>query len=198
MHLAIPFTLLMGYFVAAAPSIQHAQISVEITNMDAQDQVDALHSSEELVMNYADQDHPDDPDWDPENLPFNFTLGVQYVDGSQYGGQYEDLSFGFEDLQADPSVWGKIGFRTEFAFRNGALINGNKALGSHPTHVNPGWTSLWPLKKENEHKIFFLLAWSKNLRGKRHYSLEFSTSGKSLSVASISIVFIHSIFEGAN
>lgn len=133
MHLARPFTLLMGSFVAAAPSIQPAQISVEITNMDAQDQVDALHSSEELVINCGDKDHPDDPNWNAENLSCNFTLAVQSVDGVQYG----DLTFGFEDSHSDPSVRGEIGFATEFAFRNGTLINGNKALGGHPTHVNP-------------------------------------------------------------
>ena len=146
------------------------------------------------LMNWVDQDHPDDPDWDPENLSFNFTLGVQYANR----GQDKDLSFGFEDLKGDTFVRGEIGFATEFAFRNGNLINGNKALGIHPNHANPGWTSLWPLKKEGSDKIFDLLVWSKHLRGKLHYSLEFTTSGKSLSVASISILFIQSIFEGAN
>lgn len=76
MHLAIHLTLLIGSFVVAAPSIQHAQISVEITSMDGQDQLDALHSSEGLVMNRTSQDDDDDLF---ENLPFNFTLGVQYV-----------------------------------------------------------------------------------------------------------------------
>ena len=51
MHLAKPSTFLMGSYVAAAPSILHAQTSAEVTNIDAYDQVDALHSSEELVMN---------------------------------------------------------------------------------------------------------------------------------------------------
>lgn len=86
MHLAIP---LMGHFVAAAPSIQHAQISVEITNLDGQDQLDSLHSSEELVMNRTNQDDDDLL----ENLAFNFTLGVQYVNRGQDGGQGEGLHF---------------------------------------------------------------------------------------------------------
>ena len=186
----------MGSFVAAAPSIQHAQISVEITNMDAQDQVDALHSSEELVMNGAD--NPDDPDLDPENRPFNFTLGVQYFNRGQDGGLDHHLSFGFEDLKGDTFGRGEIGFPTEWAFRNGKLINGNKALGIHPNHANPGWTSLWPLEEENSKKIFDLLVWSIQIRGKLHYALQFGTSGKSISVASISTLFIQSIFEGAN
>lgn len=61
MHLAIPFTLLMRSFVAAAPSIQ---ISVEVTHMDAQNQADAVHSSEELVIIRGGPGH--------RNMPFNF------------------------------------------------------------------------------------------------------------------------------
>lgn len=114
MHLAMNLTLLVGSFVVAAPSIQHAQISVEITSMDGQDQLDALHSSEGLVMNRTSQDDDDDL---LENLPFKFTLGVQYV--NRRGGQDKDLHFGIDDSKADTFVRGELGFATEFAFLDG-------------------------------------------------------------------------------
>lgn len=186
MHLVIPFTLLIGSILAAAASIQHTQISVEITNTDAQDHVDARHSSEpKLVMKPADQDYP-------ENLSFNFTLGVQYVHRGQDGGQNKNPSFGFKDLEGDNVVVrGEIGFATEFAFRNGKLINGNKALGTHPSHISPGWTSLFPLKGDKpDTDVFDLLVWPQKLDGKEKYVLEFANTGKLTSLASILTLFI--------
>ncbi|MCJ1346821.1 hypothetical protein MMC31_005039 [Peltigera leucophlebia] len=162
MHLAIPFTLLMGSFVAAAPSIQHAQISVEVTNMDAQDQVDVLHPSDELVMNYGGPS-------DSKYLPFNFTLTAQYA---QTNGV--KLPFGFKDLNINGFLRGELGFKTEFAFRNGKLINGNRALGNHPSFIFPPWTTLWPLNINEPNVFYNLNAFSKPSGEEQHYFIEFS------------------------
>lgn len=67
MHLAIPFTLVMGSFAAAAPSFQHAQIKVEATHSGSKNQAEALYSSGKQVI--TDDDGPR-----LSNLPFNFTL----------------------------------------------------------------------------------------------------------------------------
>lgn len=193
MHLVIPFIPLMSSIVAAAPSVQHAQISVELTTMDARDQLDAPYSPEGLVINPADEYD------DPENLPFNFTLSVQYANWGRDEDQDENLSFGFKDLKSDTFARGEIGFPTEFAFRKGFLINGNKALGLNPNRVSPGWTTLWPLKEDQPNEnIFDLLVWPKQSGGKKKYFLEFTTSGNLTLVAFILKLFIQSIFEGAN
>lgn len=164
MHLAILFAILMGSFVAAAPSVQHAQITVEVTNMDAQSQVDALHSSEELVMN----NH-----WRQKSLPFNFTLSARYANGATHA----TLSFGFRDLNVDGFVKGELGFTTVFGLSGGKLINGNQALGYHPNFITPPWTSLWPLKTEDS-PLFDLVAISKSTRGKKNHFLEFANPRK--------------------
>lgn len=177
MHLAIHLTLLMGSCIVAAIPIQHAQISVEITSMDGQDQLDALHSTEGLVMNRTSQDDDDDL---LENLPFNFTLGVQYV--NRRGGQDKDLDFGFDDSKADTFVRGELGFSTEFAFLDGKLINGNKALGIHPRPISPGWTSLRSLKDDTPSSIFDLLVYSTGSGERQRYVIEFANSGKFTSV----------------
>ena len=187
MHLAIPFTVLLGSFVAAAPSIQHAQISMEVTNTDAQDQVDVLHSSDELVMNHGGHS-------DHKNLHFNFTLSAHYP--HPHGGHGAKLPFGFKDLHIHGFVRGELGFKTEFAFRHGKLINGNRALGNHPNYIFPPWTTLWPLNVGEPHVLYELNAVS-DLSGKHHF-IKFADPGRLTSVASILILFIHSIFEGAN
>lgn len=171
MHLAIlPFTLLLGSYVAATPSIKHAQISVDITNMDAHDKVDALHPSEDrLVM--QDVGYYGFP-----NLEFNFTLNARFANGPA------SLPFGFANLEgSDGFVRGQLGFRTEFAFRNGKLINGNRALGYHVARIFPPWTSLWSLKEGAVHSFPELIAIPQNSgRGKYNYFLEFVKSGKLL------------------
>ena len=178
MRLAIPFTLLMGSYVAAAPSIQHAQISVEVTDVDAYDQVDALHASEELVINNGRPAF--------KSLPFNFTVRARQV--------YSPLSlpFGFKNLDA-PSGFarGELGFRTEFAFRNGKLINGNRALGYHVARIFPPWTSLWSLKDDVQ--FLELVATSQHSGGRVNHFLELEKSGEFTSIASILFFFIHSM-----
>ena len=155
----------MGSFIAAAPSVQHAQITVEVTNRDAQNQVDALHSSEELVMNN---------DGRQNSLPFNFTLRVRYANGATPA----KLPFGFEDLNVDGFVKGELGFPTVFALRDRKLITGNRALGYHPNFITPPWSSLWPLKIQEPNVLFDLVAISKSIGGKKHHSLEFAEAGK--------------------
>lgn len=88
MHLAIPFTLLLGSYVAAALSIHHAQIRVDITNMDSQNHVDVLHSLEELVMNQIGLGL--------KSLSFNFTLSARSVKGSS--SQPSGLAEGSDDF----------------------------------------------------------------------------------------------------
>ncbi len=132
MHLAIsPVTLLfLGSYVAAAPSIHHAQVSVGITNTDVQNPIDPLHSSEELVMSQLGSGS--------KSLRFNFTLSARAVKGSA------SLPFGFDTLDApDGFAKGKLGITTEFAFRNGSLIIGNRGLGYNIAKIFPPWTSLW-------------------------------------------------------
>lgn len=132
MHLAIPFTLLLGSCVAASPSIHHAQIKVEITDTDVQkNQVDALHSSEEPVMNQVGSG--------VKSLPYNFTLSARSLDGSR------SLPFGFPSSGGDGFIRGELGISTEFAFRGGRLITGDRALGYHLARNYPPWTSLWSL-----------------------------------------------------
>lgn len=180
MHLAIPFALLMGSLVAAAPSIQHAQISGEATPTDAENQAYALHSSEEHG---------------PKNLPFNFTLSARPLNGDPQAR----LSFGFESLNVrDGFIRGELGFATEFAFHNGTLITGNRALGHHLNEPWPPWTSLWSLNTKTPDLFFDLIAISKLSEGKLHHFIEFVEHGKLILVASILICFIHTIFEGAN
>lgn len=163
MYLAIPFTLLLGSYVAAAPSIHHAQVSVKVTNMDAYDQVDASHSSEELLMNAGGRGL--------KSLPFNFTLSGRHATGPS-------LLFGIEDLNApDGFGRGELGFRTEFALRNGKLINGNRALGYHAARIFPPWTALSSLKGEL-HSFPELIAIPQHAGGRPNFFLEFETSGK--------------------
>lgn len=167
MHLAIPFALLVGSLVAAAPSIQHAQISVEVTHTDAgQNQADAFHFSEELVMNQGPPGH--------KNLPFNFTLSARNASGSSHAR----LPFGFENLQVgDGFIRAELGFATVFALRDGKLITGNRALGFHVARIWPPWVSLWSLNREPR-QFFNLIAFSKSLGGRVHHFLEFVDSSK--------------------
>lgn len=145
--------------------------------MDDQNQIDAPHSLEELAMNRTNQDD-DDP---LENLPFNFTLGARYINRDR--GQDEGLNFGFDDSEADSFVRGELGSATEFAFLDGKLIYGNKALGIHPHPISPGWTSLRSLKDDAPRLIFDLLVCSTGSGGRQHYVIEFANSGKLTSVA---------------
>lgn len=165
MYLAIPFTLLLGSYVAAAPSIQHAQISVEVSsNMDAYDQVDALHSSEEPVMI--------DGERGLKSLPFNFTLTGRHASGSAV------LPFGIQHLDArDGFARGELGFRTEFAFRHGKLIVGNRALGYHVARIFPPWTALWSLKSEPR-SFLELVAIPRHSGGRPDYFLKVERTGK--------------------
>ena len=172
MHLAIPFTLLMGSYVAAAPSIQHAQISVKITNMDVQNQVDTGHSLEELVKNQGGSGL--------KSLPFNFTLSARYAEAAV------SLPFGFENLDGrDGLIRGELGFSTVFAFREGKLIYGNRALGPHLFEIFPPWTSLWTLKGENDSTFFDLIVTSPDSRESPNYFFELARSGKFTLVTSI-------------
>lgn len=173
MRLATHFTLLIASFAAAAPSVQHAQISVEVTHTDVQNQADVVHSSEELGMNHGEFGHKD--------LPFNFTLDLRYANGQPA------LPFGFETLNVgDGFVRGELGFRTEFAFLDGKLINGNRALGGHVTKPWPGWTSLWSLEKRGDwHPWYDLIAIPKESGGRTRYFVEFASNGKLTLVASL-------------
>lgn len=124
MHLAILFPLLLGScsFVAAAPSAQHAQITVEVTNMDdapQNHQVDVLHSSQELpVTTNQDEDHYH------KSLPFKFILRATNASGPIPTPPHERLPFGFRDLNVDGFPRGELGFTTVFELRDGKLITG--------------------------------------------------------------------------
>lgn len=173
MHLPILFTLLLGSFVAAAPSAQHAQITVEVTNMDdaPQNQVDALHSSQELLVttNHVGR-HGE------KSLQFKFTLSVTYANGAT--PPHATLPFGFRDLNSDGFPRGELGFITVFELRDGKLITGdNRGLGYHPAAIAPPWTSLWSLKTK-EDLTFDLVAISISAGGRIRHFLEFEKRGK--------------------
>lgn len=182
MHLAIPITLLIGSFAAAAPSFQHAQISVEVTHTDSEIQADALYSLGKQVIN------DDGPRL--SNLPFNFTLIAHIA----LGIQKSKLPFGFADLTIrDGFNRGELGYETEFALLNGKLRNGNRALAWHVAKILPPWTSLWSFNEEELHKYFDFVA-APHLSGeKKHYFLEFISTRKLTSVASTPIYLVHSI-----
>lgn len=170
MHLAVPFILLMGSFVGAALSIQQAQLSIEVKNIDTKDKFDVLRSSQELVM-----DH--DRNYDRKTLRFKFTI-LAYSFYGAHGGQPGGQHLGFEDLNVHGFVRGELGFTTDFALRNGKLINGNRALGNHPSYIYPPWTTLWPLNLKEPHIFHDLVAVSKSAGNKQVYDLELANSGK--------------------
>lgn len=184
MHLTTAIALLIGSLAAAAPSIQHAQISVEVTHTDAQNHADVVHSSVGTGTN--------NDDFGLKDLPFNFTLSARYANGGR-----SSLPFGFADLNApDGFARGELGFSTVFAFRGGKLINGNRALGGHVQKIFPGWTSLWSLEREGHRPWFDLIAIPQPSTLKPRYYLEFERSGESTLVSSILIRFIHFNFRG--
>lgn len=182
MHLAIPFTLLMGSFAVAAPSFQHVQINVEATHSGSKNQADALYSLEKQMIN------DDGPRL--SNLTFNFTLTAHIA----LGIQKSKLPFGFADLtERDGFNRGELGYETEFALLNGKLRNGNRALAWHEAKILPPWTSLWSFNEEELHKYFDFVAVPHLLGEKEHYFLEFISTRKLTSVAPTQIYFVHSI-----
>lgn len=184
MHLTTAIVLLIGSLAAAAPSIQHAQISVEVIHTDAQNHADVVHSSVGTGTN--------NDGFGLKYLPFNFTLSARYANGGP-----TSLPFGFENLDvgSDGFVRGELGFPTVFAFREGKLINGNRALGGHVHRIFPGWTSLWSLERAVHRPWFELIAIPQPSTLKPRYYLEFERSGKSTLVSSTLIRFIHFNFR---
>ncbi len=145
--------------------------------MDAYDQVDALHSSEELVMNAGGRGL--------KSLPFNFTLSGRHATGPG------SLLFGIEHLNApDGFGRGELGFRTEFALRNGKLINGNRALGYHAARIFPPWTALYSLKGERS-SFPEIIAIPQHAGGRPNYFLEFESSGKLASIDCFYLILLH-------
>lgn len=168
MHLAIPFTLLIGSFAAAAPSFQHAQINLEATHSGFKNQADTLYS---LGNTQAIND--DVPRL--SNLPFNFTLVAHIA----LGIHKSKLPFGFADLSMkDGFNRGELGYETEFALLNGKLRNGNRALAWHVAKILPPWTSLWTFNEEELHKYFDFVAVPHLSGEKEHYFLEFISTRK--------------------
>lgn len=146
MHLAIvSFTLLLGYYAAASPSIYHAQIQVKIKDMDFQENQVDVHLSEELAKNHQTVHVLNTP-------PYNFTISACSFDGIYA------LPFGFPRLGSDGSIRGELGSITEFTLREGRWITGNRGLGYNSARVYPPWTSLWSLDKEYEISLFKLTA----------------------------------------
>lgn len=184
MHLAIPFTLLMGSFAVAAPSFQHAQINVEATHTGSKNQADALYSSEKQVMN--------DDGSRLSNLPFNFTLIAHIA----LGIHKSKLPFGFADLTLEDGFnRGELGYETEFALLDGKLRNGNRALAWHVAKILPPWTSLWSFNKEELHKYLDFVAVPHLSGEKEHYFLEFISTRKLTSVAPTQIYFLFILFS---
>lgn len=171
MYLAIPLILLLGPFAAAAPSFQHTQTSVDVTHTNVQNQADTLYSSSgKLVMN--EDEHP------LSSLPFNFTLNARSVHGA-----LRWLPVGFADLTLpDGLARAELGYETEFALRDGKLINGNRALQYHIAKVLPPWLSLWSLDKPRQYLIF--AAFPNPLEGGEQYVLKFTAGRKSTLVIS--------------
>lgn len=184
MHLTTVIVLFIGSLVAAAPSIQHGKISVEVIHTDAENHADVVHSSVGTGTN--------NDGFGLKYLPFNFTLSARYANGRP-----TSLPFGFENWGGnDGFVRGELGFPTVFEFRDGKLINGNRALGGHPHTIFPGWTSLWSLKREVHRPWFDLIAIPQLSTLKPRYYLEFERSGKSTIVSTFLIRFIHFNFRG--
>lgn len=87
------------------------------------------------------------------------------------------LPFAFADLTlADGIARGELGYDTEFALRDGKLINGNRALAYHEAKILPPWTSLWSFDKP--HRYFDLAAFPNPLENGELYVLEFAASRK--------------------
>lgn len=182
MRLALPVTLFVGTFAAAAPSFQYTQISVDVAHPHVQNQADALHSSGKPVMNKDEPYH--------SSLPYNFTLIARNVHGRR-------LPFGFADLTlADGFARAELGYDTEFALRDEKLINGNRALEYHVAKVFPPWLSLWSL--DLPHKYLDFAAFPNPLEGGGKYVLKLPAGRKLTLVVSTQIFLLHLIFDNAN
>lgn len=147
--------------------------------MDSYDQVEAFHSSEEPVINNGGRGL--------KSLPFNFTLTGRHANGPG------SLVFGIEHLNAaDGFARGELGFRTEFAFRNGKLINGNRALGYHAARIFPPWTALSSLKG-GVNAFPELIAVPQHAGGRPNYFIEFERPGK-LAFDSLLLSYFFSLY----
>lgn len=177
MHLATLFTLVLGSFVAAAPSTQHAQITVEISNTDdaPQNQLDALHpSSQELPVTTTASNQGGGPY--ETTLPFKFILRATHAKITNPPSA--TLPFGFRDLKAGGWPKGELGFTTVFELRNGKLLtSGNRGLGYHPHAIYPPWTSVHRLDPE-VFSGFDLVAFSIFAGGRIRHFLQFEKQGK--------------------
>lgn len=151
-YLAIPLTVIFGSFAAAAaaPSFQHGRISVDVTHTNVQDQADKYNlpcsSGKKAVIISEDEPRL-------SSLPFNFTLFARNLQGTETlpGG----LPVGFADLTlADGHARLELGYETEFALRDGKLINGNRGIEYHVAKVLPPWLSLWSFDKRHTYLQF--------------------------------------------
>lgn len=136
-----------------------------------QNQLDALHSSQELlVTTNHERGHGE------KSRQFKFTLIVTYANGAT--PPHATLSFGFRDLNSNGFPRGELGFTTMFELRDGKLITGdNRGPGYHPAAIAPSWTSLWSLKTK-EDLTFDLVAISISAGGRIRHFLEFEKSGR--------------------
>lgn len=126
------------------------------------------------------------------SLPFNFTLNARNVHGA-----LRWLPVGFEDLTlADGLARAELGYSTEFALRDGKLINGNRAIQYHRAKVFPPWLSLWSLDKPRQYLIF--AAFPNPLEGGEEYVLKLTAGRKLTLIASTQIFLVHFIFENAS
>lgn len=105
MYLVIHFTFVLGSLAATTPPIQHAQISIEVTQTGVHKKADVAHPSEELGMEY---------------LKSNSILSARYANGDP-----ASLHFRFENLDdRDGLTRGELGFPScsPFARQAGTFI----------------------------------------------------------------------------
>lgn len=165
MYVAIPLTLIFGSFAAAAatPSFQHGRVRVDgvkhTTNF--QNQANNLPSSQSGDVKLCEQPVmiTEDDELPLSSLPFNFTLFARSVNGAAAAATktttLPGLPVGFADLTlADGHARVELGYETEFALRDGKLINGNRGLEYHIAKVFPPWLSLWSFDKRHTYLTF--------------------------------------------
>lgn len=188
MYVAIPITLIFGSFAAAAatPSFQHGRIRVDCVThtTNLQNQANNLPSSQSGIQLQQPVMSTEDDETPLSSLPFNFTLFARNLNGTAAVATtttttLPGLPVGFADLTlADGHARAELGYETEFALRDGKLINGNRGLEYHIAKVFPPWLSLWSFDKRHTYLTFAAYPNPVEEAGREHYLLKLTASRK--------------------
>ncbi len=163
------------------PSFQPARISVDgVTHTNLQNQANNLPSSQSgIKLKQPVMSEDDEPPL--SSLSFNFTLFARNVNGAAAAAAATPpgLPVGFADLTlADGHARAELGYETEFALRDGKLINGNRGLEYHVAKVFPPWLSLWSFDKRHTYLTFAAYPNPVEEGGREHYLLKLTASRK--------------------